>query len=340
MVEKKLIYTDEGTFVDIKYGGAKDPLNIELGVWQNQKIKISSKKIQLNEHGGYISEELKEQCAKQFISIDPSAVIGDVHIGKNVRGMEIGKNCIIGDDVSFKSDQRDCKITIESGVIIGENNTLKNNIKILTQAEIGAGNSFIGGKEDDFTDPEYDYYSIGMDSRIGNNNKFSGNFTVHYDCHIGNDNVFGEDTDLGHNLIIKDSNTIGAYNVFHAGITIGSDIGTEDTVSVGAESTINDGVLIGDETSLGYQNELGKGVKIRSGCRIGNKAKIHAGAEIDWRSQIGDEADIGAGAEIGGACILGDKVTVKPNVKVKSCSEIASKKVITQRQDKNSEIAK
>ena len=153
MVEKKLIYTDEGTFVDIKYGGANDPGNLALGIWQNHRIKISSKKIQLNEHGGYISAALKEQCQKQFIKIDPSAVIGDVTIGKNVRDMEIGANCIIGDGVSFKSAQREFKITIEPGVIIGENNTFKNNIKIMREVEIGAGNSFIGGKEDDFTDP-------------------------------------------------------------------------------------------------------------------------------------------------------------------------------------------
>ena len=325
----KIIFNEDGAFVDVKYPGADNPLNVELGVWQNHKIKISDKKLKLNEHGGYVSDEIKEQCRKQFISIHPSAIVGDIKIGKNVRGMTIGRNCIISDGVSFKSDKRDFKITIEDGVIIGKNNILKNNLKIMRLAEIGEGNTFIGGTKEDFRDPAYNFYSIGMDTAIGNNNKFYGEFAVGDGCHIGNDNEFGDDIELGHFMIIKNFNLMGDFTIFGDDIKIGSNSYFDEFVGVKSNCIIKDFVHIKESSSIGRGCEFENDVKIDSDCEISEECKFQEGAKVGYNSEIGAKSNIGKDSEIGAYCKLGYGVIVKPKVKVRHHSTASAGKVLS-----------
>ena len=322
MIGREIVINDTGTFVRLTpaYPGFPDKLAPQL-------IKISAARLSLNSHGGYVSPEIAAQCKKQSIQIHPSAIIGAVKISARARNITIGADCVLGDGTAISVQRSEFFITLEPRVIIGQNNILKNNLKIKSGTVINAGNKIIGNLVDDFQDPDYNLYSIGTDTYIGSYNCFVENFAIERDCQIGNHNEIKTELELSTGLIMGDYNWLGAYSKVGDYATLGSHCLVSEDARIDCDCILADNVQIHKKTVLHM------GVRVATGAAIGQKSEIETMADIgrevrvSAHSFIGADVEIGAGATIGTGSNLAAAVKIFPGVSVPPKSRVFPGKI-------------
>ena len=169
--------------------------------------------------------------------VSPFAIVSpDAQIGKNV---EIGPFCLIESDVTIGNGCKlDSHVVIKSGVTIGENN------------QFYAG-TVIGGPPQHVTAlPPFGQI------RIGDNNVFRENTTVHCSLKASGTTLIGNDNYL----------MVGAH-VAH------------DCV-VGNNNILVNNVLLGGHVIVGNRAMIGGGSAVHQNCRIGSLSMIGGQARV------------------------------------------------------------
>ena len=281
-----------------------------------QLIQISKRQLPLNAHGGYISPQLAVQCEKQSITVAPSALVGDIIINPQARGIEIGANCAVGDGTHLMLRHGDYRITLEEDVIIGRDNLLAHNLKIKRGARIAARNKLIGNIVDNFKDPAYNLYSIGRRVRVGSDNVLNENFTLEHDCQLGNANTVETELELRAGVLLGNNNWLASYSRVDPGARLGSDCLLHPDVIIGENCRLANGVVINAKTILQARVAVAAGVHVGRQCEIHAAAQLGYGAKINEGSSVGAQAEIQAGAIIGAGSNLAAGVLIKSGITV------------------------
>ena len=147
---------------------------------------------------------------------------------------QIGDNCVIG-PFCF----------IDKGVVIGDNNELMNNVTVLKNTTIGAGNVFFPGAVIGAIPQDLKFRGEESTVQIGDNNKIRENVTIHrgtaskgttivgsnnlimenahiaHDCVFGNNIIMGNSTKLAGEVVVDDGAIISAVVLVHQFCRIG-----------------------------------------------------------------------------------------------------------------------
>ncbi|MDQ6987368.1 MAG: acyl-ACP--UDP-N-acetylglucosamine O-acyltransferase [Mariprofundaceae bacterium] len=112
---------------------------------------------------------------------------------------EIGKNNRIFPFAAIGMDPQDMKYHGEaSTVVIGDNNTIRENVTINTGTEGG-----------------------GMQTRIGNNNMLMAYVHIAHDCLLGDETILANCASLAGHIEIQDGSIIGGMSAIHQFVRIG-----------------------------------------------------------------------------------------------------------------------
>ena len=288
MKHRKIIINETGTYV------VQEASNPALPRHQRARlIKISDKKLPINSQGGYLSPKLQAQCQKQSIMIHPSALIGEIEITGPVRGLTIGPDCAVGSGTVFQATRPEFVITIEAGVVLGQQNLLKNNLKIKTAVILGTANKISGNIVDDFQDPEYGLYTIGAETVIGDRNTFSENFAVEPQALIGNGNLIETELELSRRTRLGDNNWLGQFVKLGPGVTLGSDCAIYPDAQIESESVLGNSVIVQEKSWLKSGVTVGSQAKIGAECRLSEQSKVSSGAIIGPKSMLATGVFIG-----------------------------------------------
>ena len=201
MRKRELIFTSEGTFIKLAAEDFKPTageLPASLKEIFAKPIKISSDRIELNDQGGYVSEEVDNYG---YI-IHPSAIVcaeklytdetREIKMPDGQREPEIREGAILCEGVELRGFQH-----IEQGVFIGENTFVDEFSGIARDVFIGAGNYIDTPRGID--------YKVGAFSIIGDNNRIDEETNLDSGVVIGSQNKIGAYGHIGHGTVIHDN---------------------------------------------------------------------------------------------------------------------------------------
>ena len=144
------------------------------------------------------------------VTIGPFAIIADnVIVGDGCRidaaaqlmnGSRVGNNCRIGSGALISADPHYIGFdeSIASGVIIGDNNTIRDYVTLHRSIEPGGT------------------------TVIGNENYFMNGAHVGHDCILGNGNTLANNSLLGGHVIVGDCCFLGGGSAFHQFVRVGN----------------------------------------------------------------------------------------------------------------------